>query len=100
MINNFIFRCADLKLRIIILPTDRPEIILSTVRTTIKLPSLYKHMKNTIIKIFEDPSGTECFYGNEKNKQGKSFRKLKSGQGEKKHSKEKKRMKIEQMKKN
>ena len=40
-------------------------------------------MKNTIIKIFEDPSGTECFYGNKKNKQGKSFRKLKSGHGDK-----------------
>ena len=23
-------------------------------------------MKNTIIKIFEDPSGTECFYGNKR----------------------------------
>ena len=40
-------------------------------------------MKNTIMKIFEDPSGTEGFYGNEKNKQGKSFRKLKFGQGDK-----------------
>ena len=83
MINNFIFRCADLKLRIIILPTDRPEIILSTVRTTIKLPSLYKHMKNTIIKIFEDPSGTECFYGNEKNKQGNLLGNLNLDKGEK-----------------
>ena len=44
----------------------------------------YNHMKNTIMKVFRNPSGTEkCFYGNGKNKQGKSFAKLKFGQGHK-----------------